>query len=210
MSARLRNYFTQLILVLTPGVAVSGGAYILAKRRDSAKPSRSFQKPCNKVQYYMPSLMSFRHSGPPKPMWVISAALLAMLALSAPLVGFSHHSFSVPGSAPDLPGRCCRAAPTRRWEERNLGVWEHLRRFWGEVVEEIQLRSGEERLMPNGQVQLVSDPRQVHASMRVWPGGTKKSGAGRPGNGPAEEGWQQALWTEMAQADLGPTSRGIR
>eukprot|EP00439_Symbiodinium_sp_Y106_P031886 s1437_g3.t2 len=112
--AAAMNYFTQLILVLTPGVAVSGGAYILAKRRDS----------------------------PPKPMWVISAALLAMLALSAPLV---------------LPGRSDT-----------------------QVVEEIQLRSGEERLMPNGQVQLVSDPR--------------------PGNGPAEEGWQQALWTEMAQA----------
>eukprot|EP00931_Biecheleriopsis_adriatica_P119099 TRINITY_DN9436_c0_g2_i1.p1 TRINITY_DN9436_c0_g2~~TRINITY_DN9436_c0_g2_i1.p1 ORF type:complete len:296 (-),score=64.11 TRINITY_DN9436_c0_g2_i1:22-909(-) len=41
-------------------------------------------------------------------------------------------------------------------------------------------RSGEERLMEDGTFVRVADPR--------------------PGNGPIEEGWQQALWTEMAQA----------
>ncbi|CAE7261833.1 unnamed protein product [Symbiodinium pilosum] len=115
LPATVLNYFTSLILVLTPGVAVSGGAYALLKRRES----------------------------PPKPMWVISAALLTMLALAAPLV-----------------------LPSARDAQ--------------DTIQEVELRSGEERLMPNGQFQLVSDPR--------------------PGNGPAEDGWQQALWVEMAEA----------
>lgn len=49
-----------------------------------------------------------------------------------------------------------------------------------EVRAEVQLRSGEFRLMQNGKFIFVSDPR--------------------PGSGPAQEGWQQALWTEMAEA----------
>lgn len=49
-----------------------------------------------------------------------------------------------------------------------------------QVAPEIKLRSGEERLLPNGKFVLVSDPR--------------------PGNGPATDGWQQALWQEMAEA----------
>jgi thioredoxin-related protein len=48
------------------------------------------------------------------------------------------------------------------------------------VPQQLAPRSGEERLLPDGTFVRVADPR--------------------PGNGPIEEGWQQALWTEMAEA----------
>lgn len=109
----MTSYLLSLVWVFTPGLAVAGGAYTLYRRKESQ----------------------------PKPMWYLSTALLAMAALSMPLV--------------------LNQAPK-------------------EVPQEISLRSGEERLMPNGKFKLVSDPR--------------------PGSGPAQEGWQQALWSEMAEA----------
>jgi len=108
------SYLAKLALSLSPGLAVAGGAYALYRSKESQ----------------------------PKPMWYLSTALLAMVALAVPLV------------MPELPAK--------------------------EVVPEIKLKSGEERLMPNGKFVLVSDPR--------------------PGSGPAQEGWQQALWQEMAEA----------
>jgi len=110
----VESYLAKLLLSLTPGLAVAGGAFALYRSKESQ----------------------------PKPIWYISTALLAMLALTIPVV------------IPQMPQK--------------------------EEVPEIQLRSGEERLMPNGKFVLVSDPR--------------------PGSGPAQEGWQQALWTEMADA----------
>lgn len=108
------SYVAKLALSLSPGLAIAGGVYALYRSKESQ----------------------------PKPMWYLSTALLALVALAVPLV------------MPELPAK--------------------------EVVPEIKLRSGEERLLPNGKFVLVSDPR--------------------PGGGPAQEGWQQALWGEMAEA----------
>jgi len=113
------SYLSRLFLSLTPGLVVAGGASALYARRDS----------------------------PPKPLWCVAAALLALLTLAIPLwVGAGDLQ------AAQKPEQAPQQVP----------------------------RSGEERLMPDGSFVRVADPR--------------------PGNGPIEEGWQQALWTEMTEA----------
>eukprot|EP00438_Fugacium_kawagutii_P024977 Skav217968 [mRNA] locus=scaffold3450:296191:317560:- [translate_table: standard] len=110
----VESYITKLVLALSPGLAVAGGAFALYRVKDSQ----------------------------PKHVKYLGGALLLMAALAIPVV---------------MPLDTAK-----------------------EVVPEIKLKSGEERLLPNGKFVLVSDPR--------------------PGSGPAQEGWQQALWTEMAEA----------
>jgi len=115
------SYFSSLILILVPGIAVAGGASALYSRRGSSA----------------------------KIVWVLATALLVLFTLALPLA--APNPYAAPSAGQE------KAAP-----------------------QQLAPRSGEERLLPDGTFMRVADPR--------------------PGNGPIEEGWQQALWTEMAEA----------